>query len=267
LTEELSTLICSPSPRDIKQVSDSVNAIKGVPKLWAKYYHEADAYRIMERYFLEHTNADYLVICPDDLVARDEDYRAILKTINDHGGKEQFPMISGICNLHNMPGYRTQLAICIDQEIHPNRRRRHYTWMDMRHQDWKEKGYDKMELLRVKFSGFALQFVRRDIVERFGLQGDKAFNDFDKRQQDLSYDVMLCYVCNQNDIPIYVNPQVWMLHLRGSHPREIEGIEPLLVGVKEAKVLYVDGEGKESDITQLCEQYVPQKPIIREKKA
>ena len=233
--------------------------------MWVKYYRENDAYRIMERYFLEHTNADYLVIAPDDLVARDEDYRAIVKTIYDHGGPEKFPMIAGVCNLHNMPGYKTLLAICVDQEIEPNRRRRHYIWSDMRHQDWKDKGYDKIDLLKVKFSGFALQFVRRDIVEKYGLAGDKSFNEFDKRQQDLSFDVMLCYACNRNNIPIYVNPQVWMHHLRGSHPKEVEGIEPLLVGLKESQVLYVDAEGKESNITDLCKQYAQQTPLIRDR--
>lgn len=242
-----------------------MNSIKGAAKLWVKYYPEGDAYRIMERYFLEHTSADYLVICPDDLVARDEDYRAVLKTIQDNGGPDNFPMISGVCNLHNIPGNQTTLAICIDHEIHPNRRRRHYIWSDVRHPDWKAKGYDKLELLKVKFSGFALQFVRRDIVEKYGLSGDKAFNEFDKRQQDLSFDVMLCYACNQNSIPIYVNPQIWMHHLRGSSRSEVPGIEPLLVGQKESKVLYVDADGTESNITELCQQYALQKPLIRDR--
>lgn len=261
----LTSLIVIPSPRDIEQVWKSTNSIQNVPKLWIKYYNESDAYRIIERYFLEQTEADYLVIAPDDLLVRDQDYQAIVKTIYDHGGPEQIQIISGVCNLHDIPGYGTTLAICVDDLIHPIRRRRHYAWADTRGGDWIAKGHDKTDLLKVKFTGFALQFIRRDFVQQYGLHGDLEFNDFDRNSQDLSFDVILSYTCNQNNIPIYVNPQVWMHHLKGSHLNDVPGIEPLQVGSKEPKTLFIDQEGKETDVTELCNQYPPQKPTIRDR--
>lgn len=219
----------------------------------------------MERYFLEQTEADYLVIAPDDLLVRDQDYQTIVKTIEDHGGKEQIQIISGVCNLHDMPGYATTLAICVDDLIHPIRRRRHYAWADVRGGDWVYKGYDKTDLLKVKFSGFALQFIRRDFVKEYGLHGDLEFNEFDRTNQDVSFDVILCWICHEHNIPVYVNPQVWMHHLKGSHPSQVLGIEPLQVGNKEPKCLFIDPEGKETDVTELCNQYTPQKPVIRDR--
>ncbi len=233
-------------------------------KLWIKYYNESDAYRIIERYFLEQSNADYCVICPDDLVVRNQDYQAIVKTIEDHGGKEQIQIISGICNTYNRPGHGTEVAICIENEIHPIRRRRHWAWSDTRDGLWKKK-YGNIDLLQVKFSGFALQFIRRDFVEKYGLHGDLEFNEFDRVNQDLSFDVILCYICNKNNIPIYVNPMVWMHHLKGSHPSQVQGIEPLKVGKLEPKVLFFDQEGKMTEVTEQCNQYPLQKPVIRDR--
>lgn len=261
----LTSLIVIPSPRDIPQVWQSTNSIQGVPKLWVKYHTESDAYRIMEKYFLEQTKADYLVIAPDDLVVRDQDYKTLVKTIEDHGGPEQIQIISGVCNLHDIPGYGTTLAICVDDPIHPIRRRRHYAWADTRGGDWIAKGHDKTDLLKVKFSGFALQFIRRDFVEQHGLHGDLEFNQFDRIDQDVSFDVILCHICNENNIPIYVNPQVWMHHLKGSHPSQVPGIEPLLVGQQTPKVLFIDEQGRETDVTELCNQYPLQKPVIRDR--
>lgn len=261
-----SALIAIPSPRNIEQVWKSTNSIEGVPKLWVKYYTESDAYRIIEKYFLEQSKADYLVIAPDDLVVRDQDYKAIVKTIEDHGGSEQIQLISGVCNLHNLPGWGTTLAICIDHPIHPIRRRRVQQWVETRGGDWVQKGYDKTDFLQVKFSGFALQFIRRDFVEQYGLHGDLEFNQFvDRVAQDVSFDVILCHIANEHNIPIYVNPKVWMHHLKGSHPNEVPGIEPLLTGTEQPKVLFIDEQNKETDVTELCNQYPLQKPVIRDR--
>ena len=219
----------------------------------------------MEKYFLEHTKADYLVIAPDDLVVRDQDYKALVKTIEDHGGKEEIQIISGVCNLHDLPGHGTTLAICIDDPIHPIRRRRHYQWADTRGGDWTYKGYDKTDFLKVKFSGFALQFIRRDFVEQYGLHGDLEFNQFDRVDQDVSFDTILCWICHEKNIPVYVNPKVWMHHLKGAHPDKVQGIEPLQVGKLTPKVLFFDEEQKETDVTELCNQYPLQRPVIRDR--
>jgi hypothetical protein len=257
----ITTLLAIPSPRDIPRVKADMDDIKGegIEKLWIKYHNETDAYTVMEKWFLNHSKADYLVICPDDLVVQQKNYDALVKTIVDNGGPEKIPVLSGVCNLHNVPGQGTILCISVDSVIHPQRRRRHWIWVDMRSHEWLND-YSKRTLLPVKFSGFGCQFIRRDIVEKIGLHGDLRYNEWHRVAQDYSFDVIFCWLCHENNIPIYVNPQVRMLHLRGSDSRQVKGIEPLLVGKPgyDKKVIHVDAEGKEEDVTNLITPQAPQ---------
>jgi GT2 family glycosyltransferase len=245
---DIKTLIAVPSPRDIVIFKNALDKIEGVDKLIVKYHPENEAYNTIETYFLEHKDKyNFLCLIPDDLIVRNKDFQALIQTIEDYGGPEKIPVLSGVCNLDNVPGKSSILCICQDSVIHPQRRRRNWQWMDMRSADWLE--FKKERLREVKFSGFACQFIRRDIVEKIGLHGDLHYNELHRQAQDYSFDVIFCWLCLQAGIPIYVNPQVQMLHLRGSDHREVKGIQPLLVRKREKKVIYVDAEGKEEDIT------------------
>lgn len=266
---DIRPLIAVPSPRDIQVVKHELDAIENVPKLFVKYFIERDAYHIIQSYFLEHPEFNYLIISPDDLIATKKDYDALINTIINNGGPDKVPVLSGVCNINYLPGYRTTLAISIDTQVHPQRRRRQWNWVDMRSDDWKTK-YEKMTLLPVKFSGFAFQFIRRDIVEKIGFHGDLEFNELHKINQDYSYDVIFCYMCNEHKpepIPIYVNPQVRMVHLKAANNSEFPGIGRLLVGNKEKQVLYVDENGKEKQITKVSmDSYLEKATPLIEKK-
>lgn len=248
------TLICIPSPRDIPLVKESIDSIKGTPKLWVKYHNETEAYAVIEKYFLEMSDAEYMCLIPDDLIVQQRNIDALLHTIHTNG-PDKTPVLSGVCNLHNIPGQGTILCVCIDSLIHPQRRRRNWIWLDMRSAEW-QNDYSKRKLMEVKFSGFACQFIRRDIVQEIGLHGDLRYNEWHRQAQDYSFDVIFCWLCNQHKpepIPIYINPQVRMLHLRGSDSRQVQGIEPLLVGKPgyDKKVIHVSADGKEEDVTTL----------------
>jgi hypothetical protein len=251
MSTSISSLIAIPSPRDIPMVKKEMDRIhgEGLEKLWIKYHTESDAYAFMEDYFLNQTKADYLVICPDDLVVQQRNYDDLIKTIYDFGGPDKIKVLSGICNINNIPGLGTQMAVCVDSLIHPQRRRRLWHWLDLRESDWRVKGYDKMRLLQVQFSGFACQFIHRDVVQKVGLHGDLQYNELHRQAQDYSFDVIFCWLCAKSEIPIYVNPQVRMLHLRGSDSRKVPGIEPLLVGKQPKRILLVDADGNEKDLT------------------
>jgi hypothetical protein len=257
---EIKPLIAIPSPRDIAAVKQNLDSIENVPKLWVKYFREGDAYKIIQSYFLEHPEFNYLIISPDDLIVRKHDYDRLVQTIIDNGGPSNIPTLSAVCNVIHFPAHRTQLAICLDQEIDLQRRRRKHVWVDLRSRSWKDGGYDNMDLLKVKFTGFAFQFIRRDIVQEIGLQGDKKHNPDHMIQEDYSFDTVFSYMCNHHEpqpIPIYVNPKVRLLHLRGANKIEYPGIEPLLVGKKERRVEYVDENNKSKTITKQCvDQYL-----------
>lgn len=260
-------LLAIPSPRNIPQVKKHIDEIKGsgididIEKLWIKYHSETDAYAVMEDWFLNHSDADYLVICPDDLVVEQRHVDALVKTIQDNGGPDKMPVLSGVCNFDMTAGQSMKLCISVDMVVHPQRRRRHWIWMDMRSKEWRED-YSRRPIFPVKFSGFACQFIRRDIVQSIGLHGDLQYNELHRQAQDYSFDVIFCWLCNKNSIPMYVNPSIRMLHLRGGDSRKVQGIEPLLVGRPgyDKKVLFVNAEGKEEDVTSKVKVKVKVEP-------
>lgn len=247
----VSSLIACPSPRDVLAVKESHKGIKNIAKLYVKYWPEELAYSIIKDYFLNYTNADYLIIAPDDLMVGDYHHQQLVETIEKYG-KENMPVLSGVCNVHNIPGYITQLAICIDRPISPQRRHRNYKWADLRHQDFRKR-YLNMDRVEVKFAGFPFMFIRRDIVERVGLDADLSYNPNHRVREGYSIDVVFCHHCLEQNIPIYVNPKVQMLHLRGSNNADYPGIEPIKVYKEKPKVWlqYEDQHIEQQDISHV----------------
>ena len=246
----ITTLIASPSPRDVTAVKESIETIKGIPKLYVKYFPEEYAYSIIKEYFLKHTNADYLIIAPDDLLASEYHYKQLVETIEKYG-KQSIPTLSGMCNVHNIQGYITQMAICLDHEISPERRHRHYKWSDLRDKRFRDFIKDK-DLINVRFSGFPFQFIRRDIVEKIGLDADLTYNPYHRIREGFSIDVVFCYKCNTEGIPLLVNPRVQILHLRGSTNKAYPGMEPIQVWRKDPMVLLDEhGKGIVEDIIRM----------------
>jgi hypothetical protein len=66
-----------------------------------------------------------------------------------------------------------------------------------------------------------------------------------------SMDTQFCWECDKKGIPIHVDTRVRMVHLAGAIP-SIFGYssDTLYTGVRPAKVLYIDKNGREKDITQ-----------------
>lgn len=252
----LSSLIAIPSPRDIPATTEQISQIKGVAKLWVKYWPEDLAYDIIKQFYLNHTDAEYLVITPDDLMVSEHAYNELVKTIEKYG-KENMPVFSGVCNVHNIPGYITQMAICVDRHIAPERRLRNYQWADFRDKRFRASVQGK-DRIQVKFAGFPFMFIRRDIVEKIGLEADLNYNPMHRVREGYSIDVVFCHNCLNNNIPIYVNPWLQMLHLRGSTNAEYPGIEPIKVYKERPKVLLTYENDKQQDITSSFSAHMTQ---------
>jgi hypothetical protein len=235
----------------VKATKESISTIKNVAKLFVKYWPEELAYSIIKKYFLEQTTADYLAICPDDLVVGDYHYLKLVETIEKYG-KENMPTLSGVCNIHNIPGYITELAICVDRPISPERRSRYYKWSNLRHVDFRKliEGKDRIQ---VKFTGFPFMFIRRDVVEKIGLDSDLSYNPYHRVREGYSIDVVFCHKANEEGIPLYVNPWVQMLHLRGSKNKEYPMMENIKVYQEHPKVYlqYEDESIPQEDVTAM----------------
>lgn len=238
-------LIASPSPRDLQPWKDGIDSIKCVPKLLVKYYKELEAYTILRDYFLDHqAEFDYLALVPDDLIVNQSHYDALVKDIEDLHNP---PVISGICNYDLTEGQETRLCITIHKMPNMKRGQRPYAWADLRNKDHPVP----VGIIPVKFSGFPFMFIRRDVVEQIPFEGDIQWNfELLPGTQSQSFDLAFCYLCEQAGIPVLVDTRVLSLHMKGCN-KHIWKCDPdkLQVGIKKARVIYVDEQGNESDIT------------------
>jgi hypothetical protein len=246
---DIRTLIVSPSPRQILQVKEGIDDIRGVPKLLVKYFQEIDAYKIFRDYFLAHKkDFDYLVISPDDLIVGQRYYDMLIKDLE----KEQYPILCGVCNV-NLLGSPETLAICIDKLPSMHRNERDYGYADFRNKDHPVQN----GIIKVKFAGFPFMFIRKDIVEQIDFTGDLPYNlDQPPHQTNagiINMDLPFCYECDKKGIEIYCDTRVKLVHLAGAIPSEFGySSDTLLVGKREAKVLLIDRNGKEHDKTEEC---------------
>jgi hypothetical protein len=190
-------LIFIPSPRYIPEV---VNAIHELPedKYWVKYHEQTEAYKIARYFFLAH-DYTHLCILPDDLIVSVEGYNTLIRDIMDN----DFQVISGACNVDN-GHYKNCLNVTPTYLINPTSPPEgHYKkWLKIQEaEEIVSQGYS---LYEVKFSGFPLMFIRRDVVEIL------PFRDYN----GCCIDSTFCSDCVMLEIPIYVDLRVIMKHLK-----------------------------------------------------
>ena len=233
MSSQLTTLVGVPSPRNITPVLECHDLLRKahpeVPFLYVKYYPELYAYAIIRDYFLNRSKAEYLVLAPDDLTFRVQDFETLLKSVDE----QRFPVFSAVCNLTMVAEQAELLNICIKDPVVIDRKTRKYNWPSVRDPKL-PKG-----IIKVMFAGFPLMFIRRDIVQDIGFQGDLDDNALVRKKYRIpsSFDTVFCWRCYEHQIPIYVNIDVRLLHLKGADSRfkcawqverRLTGIEPPL---------------------------------------
>lgn len=247
---KLKYLVGVPSPRNIDVVTEGHESIRDkyhIPFLYAKYWKEIQAYMIIQDFFLNHSNADYLILSPDDLVVNAEHFEQLVETVE----KENYPVFSGMCNLDCI--HPTLMNICID--IAPNvfRKLRRYYWV---HSTEIPQG-----ILKVKFSGFPFMFIHRSVVERIPLTGDSPHDVNRRGIEPTSFDTAFCWECDQKGIPIYVDTRVNMLHLRYAKHDTVTGsqVDNIRVYKSAPHVFYNKEDGIIDDWTDHYMNYIWEK--------
>lgn len=237
-------LIVSPSPRDIKSVQDAFDTIVA-DKLMVKYFRKPKAMEIIQHFFHEHKEFTHLAIKPDDLIVNKEHYQMMVNTLKSN----DYPVLGGLCNV----GVESDLAykLAINYRHLPSiiRSRRIFRWVDVRQElDDIIKRQGGNHIIKVKFAGMPFMFIRRDILNEITLDSDAKFNtiEFGSRRwhQSGSYDVVFCNKCDQQGIPIHVNTDVRMLHLKDSAEANI-----YFINRKTPQIKYIDIKGNEHDLT------------------
>lgn len=179
--------------------------------LCVRYAFEFDAYKYARDYFLEH-DYDYMILATDDIVVKPEHIRQLkedLKIRLSPNNEEfrSFAVISGMMNVdqHEYNDQWGNLNICYELGL-KDRRLREYNWI-------KRNTLPKDDIFKVKFAGFGLTAIRKDIVKMFPFNSDGIFRGTGVAF-GASLDFVFCWNCHEAGVPVCVDQRIDMQHLR-----------------------------------------------------
>jgi len=200
---KVNLLLARCSPRsDIQQV-ESENINLPCDKLIARYYFEYEAYKTVRNFFLKQKDYTHLVLATDDIVVKPEHIIQLQKDLEDH----DYPIICGMMNVNQDEYLQLDGNLNISYELGlKDRKLRHYNWI-------KRKDLPKDDIFSVKFNGFALMAIHRDIIQRTEFPCDGIFR-LKGEAFGASVDFVFCWWCHENNIPIYTDKRIDMQHLR-----------------------------------------------------
>ena len=197
-------LLARCSPRcDIAPVEEQ-NKNLPCDKIIPRYYFEYQAYKTVRNYFLANPEYTHLVLATDDIVVLPQHVEQLRKDLEE----QDYPVLCGMMNVDQQEYMQELGSLNISYELAlKDRKLRHYTWIT-------RKEIPPDNIFQVKFNGFALMVIRRDIVEKQAFACDGTFR-LKGEQSGASVDFVFCWYCHDNNIPIFVDKRIDMQHLRG----------------------------------------------------
>lgn len=150
-------------PRNIPETDKAYSKIRGISKLWIKYYPQPKAYDLARQFFI---NSDYshFIILPDDLIATQND----VDTICNYD--EAFDSISGWCNHTGTDDIYKYSNISWFTPFNPPSQAtfESYNWVKIEEIESLLHFFpnEKNECTQVGHQGFALTRLSRKIVEK-----------------------------------------------------------------------------------------------------
>src|SRR6476619_4030303 len=213
----MNPLLFIPSPRDIPEVKESVDKLK-IDKIWIKYYGQEEAYKTARQYFLEHKEYTHLVIHPDDLLVTplNLEYLLIDRDMVIYGWcintiREDWQQLNQ-SNISDYLSYEKPREATYES----------FQFMPVeRINDLLRNGIAK---IKVKFAGFALTSIPRNVVEQVPFIADG----------DCCMDSTFALDLDAHGIEQYVN-----IRVRTKQIRRIS--EEIQTGKKEKRIIF---EGK-----------------------
>lgn len=204
--QQIEPLLFCPSPRDLPEFYDSFNKIKKYDKYFVRYTKpETKAYDIGRDIFLANKKYTHFVICPDDLIIKQEHVDKLVEDLIILDFKDS--CIGGFCNL-NITDKKEISNICIERvniDPYPNRR---YSFVTL--QFLREMAIHK-KFIEVGFSGFPLFAIPRHIVERIEFRNDS----WDGWQDcGCCLDVMFCHDVWENGFKVLCDLSLELHHMK-----------------------------------------------------
>jgi hypothetical protein len=200
-----------------------------------RYMQEIPAYWRARKEFLN-GDWDYLLIATDDIILKPEHIEQIQKDVDDN----PYPVISGMMNVdqHEYMQENGNLNICNALAL-KDRKLRYYDW-------YKRNTIPSKTIFQVKFAGFGLTAIRRDIVEQIEFGGDGIFKG-KGMMFGASLDFVFCWNCHEKNIHIFVDKRIDMHHMRTSGTHQV-GIRKPEIWLNDKLLETCKHEGR----SQLC---------------
>lgn len=193
-------LLGIPSPRNIPQVLRCWYEMDA-DFIMPRHYREWSAYQIIRDFFLQEKQYTHLVLAADDLVFTQKNLNILKNDIRIH----DYPIISGVCTVDG--DWNRPINIIPDYLPSLNPKERSFPFIE--YSELKEN------ITRVKFAGFPLMAIRRDIVEKIDFDSETKLTGGDPNSIG-NIDLIFCHNCEKLNIPIYVDKRIYMLHMRGN---------------------------------------------------
>lgn len=166
--------------------------IKGYDKLWVRNMSQAMAYNQLRLWFLDHTEYTHMILLIDDVIVTQEEFNILRHDVEE----SDYPVIGGIGNVsyERLEEYSPCLTVM------PGTEEETYKFMKKSEvEDFIKRGeYIK----QVKFEGFSLTFIRRDVIEQVEFRGTN------------SLDLYFAMDCEEKGIPTYVDFRAKLFHLK-----------------------------------------------------
>ena len=158
----MNPLLFMPSPRNIPEVESSWNDLP-YDKFIVKNELEKPAYQKGREFFISHDEYDYIVICPDDIIINRESFNVLKVTV------EMLEM-SNLCGVamvdETSRAYACKpIGVPFDAQsfgsyyYSPHMNKRKFELLP------------KNEVLEVGYTGFMIQFIRRDLLNHLSFEG------------------------------------------------------------------------------------------------
>jgi len=210
-------LLFIPSPRDIPEVKESISKLK-IDKLWIKYHKQEEAYKMARDIFLSEQMNDYthFIIHPDDMLSTQRDLEYLLLSSSDS-------VMSGWCINTIQDNWQelnhTNMSYTITWDTPRRKTYESYNFIPVK--DVIKLLQDGRAVIKVKFAGFALQLIPRDIIEQIPFSAD----------HDCCVDTCFSLDCDVQGVDQFINLRVRTKHLK----RKVDEIQ---TGKKEPKIIF-----------------------------
>jgi hypothetical protein len=210
-------LYCYLQPKDIPEVLEPLEQIP-CDKLYIKYFPYPYPHRIVREFFLQREQYTHLILHTNDYIVTKQDYEKLISDVEKYPFLE---VISGTMNV-DLQDELNNMAFTFDLPT------LHYP----RVYNWLPRGLVK-GIQRVRHVGFSLTCIKRMVIMDLKIDGRNGFDgtDMDKTE-DFAPDLWFSHSCNAANIPIYVDTDIQLHHMRFHGEMLVGKEEPTLEFVK-----------------------------------